>query len=543
MFSTLRFCCVLLFLPLFSLKVLSQSFTSSDLPLVVITTNGQAIKDDPKIIANLGIIWNGLGKRNALTDPKNNYNGKIGIEWRGSSSQNFPKKSYGFNTKSNDLENIDVSLLGMPEENDWILYAPYTDKTMIRDVLTYTLDATLGHWSPRCRFVELFLNGSYQGVYVLMEKIKRNKNRVDIAKLTTTDNSGADLTGGYIIKIDKTTGGGGEGWNSDYYNVANRTYYQYEYPKSKDITSAQKSYIQTWVRAMESALYQEKYTGTGSYHDYLNDSSFIDFMIINELSKNVDGYRLSSFLYKGKNDKMNCGPIWDFNLTYGNANYYNGWATTGFQYQANLTQWNGQPDYWQNPFWWNKLLRDPSYVNKLKKRWATLRKKELSDQRITFVIDSLTNVVAEAQVRNYQRWPILGTYVWPNYNYAGNNYPAEVSWMKNWIGQRLVWLDQQWPYNFTANENQLAAHPFSIFPNPFSDLLNIRLSSDVGYGEAYAELCGMDGALLRKIKIEIQDDQIQLRFSGKDALNPGLYLLRISSNGDVLLTEKIVKIH
>ena len=540
MFSNLRFCCVLLFLPLVSLNVLSQTFTSSNLPLVVITTNGQTIKDDPKIIANLGIIWNGPGKRNALIDPKNNYNGKVGIEWRGSSSQSFPKKSYGFETKTSDLADVDVSLLGMPEENDWILYAPYTDKTMVRDVLTYTLDATLGHWSPRCRYVELFLNGNYEGVYVLMEKIKRNKNRVDIAKLLTTDNSGENLTGGYIIKIDKQTGGGGDGWNSNYYNVANRTYYQYDYPKAKEITVAQKSYIQTWVRNMESALYQEKFTGTGSYHDYLNDSSFIDFMIINEMAKNVDGYRLSSFLYKGKNDKMNCGPIWDFNLTYGNANYYNGWTTTGFQYQANLTQWNGMPDYWQNPFWWNKLLRDPGYVTKLKKRWTTLRKKELSDQRITFVIDSLTNVIAEAQVRNYQRWPILGNYIWPNYNYAGNNYLAEVNWMKNWISQRLTWLDQQWPYTVTGSDELLAAQSHSIYPNPFTDRITVQLAASI-HGEASAEIISSGGALVRRINAVIRNGQAELNFSGTNKLSPGLYVLKISQNNRTVLTEKIVK--
>ena len=196
---------------LFPFIGLAQSFTSSNLPLVVINTNGQAIVDDPKIIANMGIIWNGPGNRNSLSDPMNNYNGKIAIEIRGSSSQMFPKKGYGFETRATDLSDIDVSLLGMPEENDWVLYAPYTDKTMIRDVLTYTLDASLGHWSPRCRYVELFLNGNYQGVYVLIEKIKRNKTRVDIAKLTLTDNVGEDLTGGYIVKIDKTTGGGGDG--------------------------------------------------------------------------------------------------------------------------------------------------------------------------------------------------------------------------------------------------------------------------------------------------------------------------------------------
>ena len=472
MTSKLKRVFIFLLFSLFSSSLFSQAyFVSSNLPLVVINTNGQTIPDAPKIIATMGIIWNGDGKRNSLTDPKKNYNGKIGIEIRGSSSQMFPKKSYCVETKSSDLVTTDFSLLGMPEENDWVLYAPYTDKTMIRDVLTYTLDASFGHWSPRCRFVELFLNGSYEGIYVLMEKIKRNKNRVDIAKLTTTDIAGADLTGGYIIKIDKTTGSFGEGWYSNYSNLVGTTYYQHEYPKPDVIVTPQRNYIKEYVKGMEDALYQEKFTGAGSYHDFLNDSSFVDFMIINELAKNVDGYRLSSYLYKGKNDRINCGPIWDFNLGYGNANYYNGWSPYGFQYQMNLGT-----DYWQTPFWWNKLLLDQSYVNKLKKRWATLRKKELSNQRVTFVIDSLTNVISEAKDRNYQRWPILGQWIWPNFN-VGNSFDSEVAWMKSWISDRLIYLDNQWPYNFTGIQDDLVAKFQSVYPNPFSEQLTIQLSS------------------------------------------------------------------
>lgn len=525
----------------FSTSVFSQIyFTSSNLPLVVINTNGQQIIDDPKIIADMGIIWNDAGKRNSLSDPKNNYNGKIGIEIRGSSSQYFfPKKSYGVETKSNSLVTTDFSLLGMPEENDWILYAPYTDKTMIRDVLTYTLDASFGHWSPRCRFVELFLNGNYEGVYVLMEKIKRNKNRVDIAKLTTTDNTGVDLTGGYIIKIDKITGSSGAGWYSSYSNVAGNTYYQYDYPKPDVITTPQRTYIQNYTRSMETALYQEKFTGTGSYHDFLNDSSFIDFMIINELAKNVDGYRLSSFLYKGKNDRMNCGPIWDFNLGYGNANYYNGWTPYGFQYEANLTQSPGGPDAWQNPFWWNKLLRDQSYVNNLKKRWATLRKKELSNQRVTFVIDSLTNVISEAKDRNYQRWLIMGQWIWPNY-YVGYSYASEVDWMKNWISDRLSYLDYQWPYNFTGTGDNLVSQSQSVFPNPFTDQLTIQLAPDYN-GTGRAEIYSMSGSLLLKSNVVIQNGEIQLEFSGKNTLSSGLYVLKISQNNRILLSEKVIR--
>src|SRR5665811_1630254 len=186
----------------------------SNLPLIYINTNGRQIPDNPKISAEMGIIWNGPGETNQTSNSFNHFNGKISIEIRGSSSQMFPKKSYGFETKDELGEDMDFPLLGLPEEEDWILYAPYSDKTLIRNVLTFVLAEPLGHYTPRCRFVELFLNNKYQGVYVLMEKIKRDKNRVDIANLKLEDNAGDELTGGYIVKIDKTTGSGGRGWYS-----------------------------------------------------------------------------------------------------------------------------------------------------------------------------------------------------------------------------------------------------------------------------------------------------------------------------------------
>lgn len=538
MFSHVRCVFVLSFFILFRYFVSAQiTFSSSNLPIVIINTGGETILDEPKIIADMGIIWNGAGKRNTLNDPMNNFNGKIGIEIRGSSSQMFPKKSYGVETKNSSLQTTDYPLLDMPAENDWILYAPYTDKTLIRDVLTYTLDAKLGHWSPRCRFVELLLNGNYQGVYVLMEKIKRNKKRVDIAKLKNTDNSGEDLTGGYIIKIDKTTGSGGDGWYSIYTNAIGRTYYQYDYPKYDDITSLQKSYIQTYVKMMENALYTENFQYPGNYHEFLNDSSFVDFMIINEMSKNVDGYRLSSYLYKDKNGLLNCGPIWDFNLGYGNANYYDGWITSGFQYKAYLGT-----DGWQNPFWWTKLIKDQSFATKLKNRWTTLRKKELSDQRINYVIDSLTNLLSESKDRNYLCWRgVMGFYVWPNY-YVGQTYNDEVIWMKSWITQRLAFLDQQWQGEVTGIENPLALQRFSVYPNPFTNELTIQFPPDIT-GSLMFELYNSSGVLVRKQALANPEEMISLNFDGPNRLGSGFYLYKLLINNQMVGSGKIVKVN
>ncbi len=179
-------------------------FTSSNLPIIIINTNGLSIPyDNPRIVAEMGIIYNGQGERNNISDSLNNYSGKISIEIRGASSSGWSKKSYGIETQNDDGSNNNVSLLGMPEENDWILYASYYDRSFLRNVLTFKLANDMGWYASRTRYCELVLNGEYQGIYVLMEKIKRDKNRVDISKLNPDEISGDDVTGGYIIKVDK----------------------------------------------------------------------------------------------------------------------------------------------------------------------------------------------------------------------------------------------------------------------------------------------------------------------------------------------------
>lgn len=138
-------------------------FTSSNLPIVVINTNNQTIVDEPRIICDMGIIWNGPGITNNITDPYNNYNGKIAIEIRGSTSQQYPKKSYGFETVDNSGNKKNVSLLTMPKENDWILYGAYPDKTLMRNEITYDLFRKMQPWSPRFVYCELVINGQYKG--------------------------------------------------------------------------------------------------------------------------------------------------------------------------------------------------------------------------------------------------------------------------------------------------------------------------------------------------------------------------------------------
>ncbi|MBK7634389.1 MAG: CotH kinase family protein [Saprospiraceae bacterium] len=266
------------------------NFTSSNLPIIIINTNGQSISDEPKITADMGIIYNGQGEINKVSDQKNNYNGKVGIELRGSTSQSFPKKPYGFETRDNTGEDLDVSLLGMPKESDWTLNATYNDKSLMRDGLAYILAGSVMEYAPRVRYCELVLNNSYMGVYLLIEKIKRDKNRVNISKMEVADNSGDALTGGYIIKLDKTTGSNSRsGWFSRYKpftGALSNTYFQYEYPSVDNITDAQKNYIQNHIHNVEDVIASNDYKNTSNgYRKYIDVNSLMDFIIINELTK------------------------------------------------------------------------------------------------------------------------------------------------------------------------------------------------------------------------------------------------------------------
>jgi|GEM_PF-133685 len=429
------------------------TLTESNLPILIINTHGQSIPDSPKIICDMDLIDNGYGNRNHITDPYNGFNGKIAIEIRGSSSQGFPKKSYGFETRDsvNTTLKNDVSLLGMPAEHDWVLSANYTDKSFIHNFITYQLQNEFGHWAPHCKYVDVILNGQYWGIYILMESIKRDDNRVDISHLHIYENTYPEISGGYIVKIDKTTGNGGDGWTSPYPPVnhpnGQTIYYQYDEPSSDSITPQQQSYIQAYVDSFESALNGPDYMdSTLGYAQYIGNGSFVDFLISNEVSKNVDGYRLSTYLHKDKEKTLKAGPVWDFDIAYGNANYCGGDDTLNWAYQFPCTG-----DGFQIPFWWEKMMTDSNFTNQLKCRWNSLRQNTLSQQHLYSIVDSVANYLNESQAWNFTVWPILGVYIWPNVAPYPSTYAGEVANLKQWLGRRLQWLDANMPGNCSCN--------------------------------------------------------------------------------------------
>ncbi|QMW00819.1 CotH kinase family protein [Spirosoma foliorum] len=451
-------------------SVSAQTLTSSKLPILIINTNGQTIPDDPKIVASLQIIDNGAGKTNSITD-KPSFSSKIGIELRGATSQQFfPKKPYGFELRdTSGLNSANASILGMPSESDWVLNATYNDKTLIRETLTYDLNRQMSkYYTPRYRYCEVIVNGSYSGIYILFEKIKRDKNRVNITSIKTTDISGDALTGGYIFKIDKTEGSASREWNSAYQTNGKNILIQIDRPKPEDLAEAQfqyaKQYATDFENALKGAQYQDSLVG---YRKYINDDSFVDYLLLTEVCKNVDGYRLSSFFYKdrdSKGGKLVMGPIWDYNLTYGNSNYCNGNSYQGWAYDFTRTC---ATDDFQMPFWWDRLLSDKAFASKVRIKYQALRKNVLKTERIQNYIDSVATELTDARTRNFQKWPVIGVYVWPN-GYVGQTYQQEIDYLKTWVKNRLEWIDNAvLPFGSDVLATEITdGFTFTISPNP-----------------------------------------------------------------------------
>ncbi len=507
---------------------------SSNLPIVLITTpNGALIPDEPKITAQMKIIDKGPGQINFITDPPNHYNGFIGIETRGSTSQLFSdKKPYAVETRTADGEDLDVPLLGMPEESDWVFIAPFNDKSLVRDALALELARRIMPWASRTRFVELVLNGDYRGIYLVAEKIKRDKNRVDISKLSATEISGDDLTGGYILKIDKPTGALSDGWVSPYPALQGNwqtTYYQYHYPKPEDIQTPQKQYIEDWITGFEDVMKSAQYADTASgYPKYIDIQTFIDFFIINEISKNVDAYRLSTFLYKdkdSKNTRLFAGPVWDFNIAFGNADY-----CSGNTYQGWAVNFNGicNQDDWIIHFWWKRLWDDPAFRTQLVARWAELRSGVFTDAAVTGVLDSLVGVVQQAQVRNWQRWPVLYEWVWPNAFCCGS-YPQHVDYLHDWLLHRMEWMDGAMTTLNVGTYEKKKYFKTEIFPNPSRDVLTFRYYvryTDKVVFRIYDEL----GRTLATVNGAHQKNG-ENTFIWTHDLRPGLYFYSVIVNG------------
>ena len=448
--------------------------TTSNLPIVLIDTQAKAILEDNKILSTIKVIDN--QSQNNITDTPT-YESNIGIEYRGSTSFQLAEKK-PYNVELRDIDGItqkNDAFLKMPSASDWAFLAPYTDKTMIREAFLYSTAQKMMPWAPHFKFVELVLNGNYQGVYMVCEKIQRSKNRVNIDKMNDIDVTGDELTGGYIFSLDKFK-------PADNYFLSKYLYpgglrkpeYVINYPRPANIKPAQQQYIKNWVYNFEDIMASKNFVDTtNGYQKYLDIPQFVDFVLLNELSRNVDGYRLSTYFAKdkdSKNPKLQIASVWDYNIAFGNANYCRGDSYEGWAFDFNDYC---KDDYWVISQWMTTLIHEPKFQNQLKIRWQALRKSTLADDKITANLDSIKQQIGDNAInRNFKKYNILNTIVWPN-PIARNTYDAEYQYLNIWTLQRCKWLDNEFsqitPLNPLPDSFEAV-----LFPNPVSEALQIK---------------------------------------------------------------------
>lgn len=513
---------------------------SSNLPIVKINTFGQTIPDSPKITAWMDVIDNGQGIRNYVTDSANNYSGYIGIDLRGQSSQGFPQKQFGVETRDSSGANLNVPLLGMPSENDWVLYAPYNDKTMMRNYLTFSLARDMGRYASRGKYCEVMLNGEYAGVYTFFERIKRDNNRVDISGLTAADTTGDELTGGYICSLDWIDQ---DGWYSNYppdptSPVNNTVFYQYIYPDDNVILPVQKTYIQQYVDSFETALLANNFMHPDSgWRNYGDEGSFIDYFLMNEVSKNVDGYRLSAFFHKNKNSnggKLQMGPLWDFNLAWHNADYCDNESTGGWAYLFT------DHCQWDFPFWWRRLMADTGYVNAVRCRYEELRLTILDTTHIFQTIDSIAGLLDESKERQFFLYPILGVYVWPNPAPIATSFQGEIQNLKNWIQLRLDFMDANLPGGcLTSNVSEVKQErKIKMFPDPATEVVVADLTGAEISSSSQIYLTNSFGA---RVFVPYSISKSEVKFE-LNSLPAGFYHVRVLDGKGSVYTGKFIRI-
>lgn len=462
---------------------------TSNQPVIIINTEA-AINADEKVRGTMKVVNHGDGSPNNEHDAATDYDGYIGIKWRGNSSLSFAQKKYTLETWDDAGEDLKVSLFGMPEESDWVLLAPYNDISLVRDVFAFNMWTEMGHWAPRTQMCEVIVNGEYMGVYAFCEKIKRDKERVNVSKLKETDVEGRALTGGYILRIDvvdddKATfdskvKGLPESTNSDWPwgGMTNSTVtWSVFHPKKDKLQDAQLDYIHNFVDQMEASFQQTDFADPDNgYAKWIDVPSFVDYFIHTELSLNADGYKRSSYFYKDRDGtggtvaKMKAGPVWDYNLAYGNCNFCNADNVEAWVYEGCTTN--------PTPAFWKKLTTDPAFMSLVRERYAQLRHTIISQESIDAFFDSYAELLSEAKDRHYAKYDNLlvdpnsqqgGWGWWPGFGgntspvayfaaYFVASYEEEIKTVKEWFRKRLEFLDKQWNYDATTGVKPVSAY-------------------------------------------------------------------------------------
>ena len=448
---------------------------SSNLPLIILENYGDGRPSSGDYqTASMAIIEPSDG-RGRFKDPLTVVS-QVGIKTRGSSTGGRSKSSLSMEMQDEFGQDKNLSLIGMPNESDWVLWGPYNfDLTLMHNPFIFELSRQIGRYAPRTRFVELYMNtgggalstADYFGVYALMEKIDRDSDRVDVEKIFSEHKSSPEVSGGYILKIDRADPGD-SGFSAAGQGI------KYVYPKEEQMESnefdpqekALRKFLNDMGTSLNASYFRDPIRG---YAKYIDIDAAIDHHLLNVLAFNVDALRLSGYMHIPRGGKLIFGPIWDFDRALG--------STDGRD--NNPRTWRSQTgdrgtDFFNYP-WWNRMFRDIDFFQKYIDRFQLLRQSEFSKVNINSIIDGMAEELREAQKRNLSKWNQR-----PRSAYGGT-YDGEVQHMKTWLSRRITFMEQQF-----------VDPPKADVPAGFVELnTSITLKSSEG-GNVYYTLDGTD---------------------------------------------------
>lgn len=493
---------------------------SSHLPIVKIEIDSElGIYEHKRYTNGKMKIIHREGAYNKPEDNANVYDGNISIATRGQSTLYWQKRCFKLETQDLNHNNRNVTILNLPEENDWILFGPLADRSLIRNKLMYDLGEAMGQYTPRSFFCELIYKGQYWGVYQFMEKIKRDRNRIAIRRLNSDENTGNDLTGGYIIKYDKTDSYTGD--DKDVLNIV--------YPDKDDITEEQRTYILDFDQAFNESIKKENmYDPDYGYRNYLDTKSYIDFTILNEFAKNPDAYLYSTYFYKDRDDiskKYHFGPIWDFDLAFGNSIFQEGDEVEGWQFEVN---------YKLNQM---KLFQDSTLFAEFSLRWQNLRKTTLCNDSVFNRIDNLVSYLGDAIDRNNYVWQhdSVDMAMYGSIFSFTKSYDEEIPMLKKWIKDRSDWIDN----NIDDYNAPNGISEFNVFPTLCSNNIYCYIKeSEFAYG--MLTIYNVIGNIVVIREIEIIPG-VSITPIKTNMLNSGIYLVIVEVEGRRIGFKKIIK--
>ena len=365
-----------------------------NLPVVVINTNGSSIKRQENITADIKVYDS--NENNLKEYPS--FESKINISIRGNSTSKYPKKQYSLEFINNKGEEKNKKILDMEKGSDWVLNGPFSDKSLMRNYIAYKTARNIMEYAPDVRFCEVFViddnseaikEEHYKGLYLMIEKIKRDENRLEITKSQDNiEETSFIVSKDRVKKNDIGLNSYGVQIYIDHYGL------NIEYPK-KQLTEGKYQYINKYISEFERVLYSDKFNDPiEGYRKYIDVDSFVDYYIINEFFKNTDAGLLSTYFYKDYQGKLKAGPIWDFNKSLGNHNEEIG---TPYDYTS---------FFMINRPWFDRLMEDKSFTEQVLNRFKYLRTTYLSDNYLIEMIDETLKLLGDAPKRNFYKWPI-----------------------------------------------------------------------------------------------------------------------------------------